>query len=897
MEGRRANETTAGSITIPASGKIGGLFKLSNGASFSEARSKVFEEIYQRQQAQLAAREKREIDITLPDGKIMKGKCWETTGLEIAKRISKKLAEVVVATKVIYSKKDQSEFGGEVADVDGDDDHHVHLDKGELYDLTRPFEGDCSIELLKFDDPLGKTVFWHSSAHILGASLEQEFGGYLCAGPPLENGFFYDVYIGENRITPDHYERIEKRFKKIAEENHTFQKIYLTKQEALQLFKDNPFKVQLLTHKIPDTAMVTAYRSGPLIDLCTGPHLPSSKLVKAFKITKTSAAYWLGKNTNDDLQRVYGVSFPSEKQLDEYVKIQEEIEKRDHRNIGTNQELFFFSQLSPGSAFFYPSGAVIFNRLVDLIRREYKVRGYSEVITPNMYSNTLWQTSGHWAKYKDNMFTFKVEEQDFALKPMNCPGHCVLFDSILRSYKELPLRFADFGVLHRNELSGALSGLTRVRRFQQDDAHIFCTVEQIQEEILGVLDFLEHVYGILGFEFKFELSTRPEGALGEKELWDKAEAALADALNRSGHPWKENPGDGAFYGPKIDIKVSDALKRDHQLGTIQLDFNLPIRFNLQYRTGETEDHEEEKADKPEKPQKAPKEKKVKKPKKGEKGEEAAAEGQAAEETKPVEEAKPVEEVKPAEAEAHKDETHSVSHSHASHHHHVSQKEEPHLKTGFTRPVMIHRAVLGSVERMLAILCEHTGGKWPFWLSPRQVKVIPISEKFIGYAEAVYERLKFEGYAAELDRTNYTINKKVRNAQIAQFNYIAVVGEKEMQNGSVDLRERDNKDRLGEYTVDNLLALFVSKDLAPSQAEIKLKAKAYFGNAIAQEGQSELDAHNSELLLNTFLEGTAEPGQKDKTLFEKLKDVQIDSAKHPHLFRWKNFVTGHFASKQ
>jgi threonyl-tRNA synthetase len=893
MEGRRANETTAGTITIPASGKIGGAFKLSNGTGFSEARGKLFEEIYQRQKAQLDAREKREIDITLPDGKIMKGKCWETTGLEIAKRISKKLAEVVVACKVVYSKKDQSEFGGEVADVDGDDDHHIQLDKGELYDLTRPFEGDCSLELLKFDDPLGKTVFWHSSAHILGASLEAEFGGYLCAGPPLENGFFYDVYIGEHRITPDHYDRIEKRFKKIAEENHSFQKIYLTKQEALQLFKDNPFKVQLLTHKIPDTAIVTAYRSGSLIDLCTGPHLPTSKLVKAFKITKTSAAYWLGKNTNDDLQRVYGVSFPSDKQLDEYVKLQEEIEKRDHRNIGTGQELFFFSQLSPGSAFFYPAGAVIYNRLIDLIRREYKVRGYSEVITPNMYSNTLWQTSGHWAKYKDNMFTFKVEEQDFGLKPMNCPGHCILFDSILRSYKELPLRFADFGVLHRNELSGALSGLTRVRRFQQDDAHIFCTVEQIQEEILAVLDFLEHVYGILGFEFKFELSTRPEGALGEKELWDKAEAALADALNRSGHPWKENPGDGAFYGPKIDIKVSDALKRDHQLGTIQLDFNLPIRFNLQYRTAETEEaHEEEKEEKKEKPVKAPKVPKEKKVKKGKKGEgEAPVEGEvAAEGEKPVEEAKPVEEVKPAEETKPSEETQS-EHSHAHSHSHHHKHEENHLKTGFTRPVMIHRAVLGSVERMLAILCEHTGGKWPFWLSPRQIKVIPISEKFIGYAEAVAERLKLEGYAAELDRTNFTINKKVRNAQIAQFNYIAVAGEEEMKSGSVDLRERDNKDRLGKYTIDGLLQLFESKKLTPSQAEIKLKSRAYFN---VESSQNELDAHNNELLLKSFLEGTTQPGQKDLDLFEKLKDVTVDSAKHPNLFRWKSFIA---ASKQ
>jgi len=477
--------------------------------------------------------------------------------------------------------------------------------------------------------------------------------------------------------------------------------------------------------------------------------------------------------------------------------------------------------MSPGSAFFYPSGALIYNRLIDLIRREYKMRGYSEVITPNMYSNHLWQTSGHWAKYKENMFVFKVEEQDFGMKPMNCPGHCLMFDSILRSYKELPIRFADFGVLHRNELSGTLSGLTRVRRFQQDDAHIFCTVEQIQDEIFGVLDFLQHIYGVLGFEFKFELSTRPAEALGEKELWDKAEAALADALNKSGHPWKENPGDGAFYGPKIDIKVQDALKRDHQLGTIQLDFNLPIRFNLQYRAAETEETKHE-------------------------------------------------------------HTENCQHNHNHEHHH--EHGEPHLKTGFQRPVMIHRAVLGSVERMLAILCEHTGGKWPFWLSPRQVKILPISEKFIEYGESVYERLRLEGYAVELDRSNFTINKKVRNAQIAQFNYIAVVGEEEMNTGTVDLRERDNKDRLGKYNIENLLKLFESKQVGPSEAEVKLKSKAFY-----EQESHELDIYNNELLWKTFLEGESEPGVKDNEVFERLRDVEIDKNKHPNLYRWKSFI--------
>jgi threonyl-tRNA synthetase len=388
----------------------------------------------------------------------------------------------------------------------------------------------------------------------------------------------------------------------------------LNKSEALELFSENPFKVQLIKNKIPENGKTTAYKCGNLIDLCMGPHLISTGIAKAFKVTKNSSCYWLGNANNDSLQRVYGVTFPSLKEMEEYVKRKAEEEKRDHRNIGKQQDLFMFHNLSPGSCFFYPHGAYVYNKLVDFVRKEYSLRGFTEVISPNIYNLRLWKTSGHYKNYKENMFMVKIENQGFGLKPMNCPGHCLMFDSKARSYKELPIRFADFGVLHRNEISGALSGLTRVRRFQQDDAHIFCAPDQIQQEVIGQLEFLEYIYKIFGFEYELYLSTKPEKALGSNELWEQAEKGLADALNQFGKPWKINPGDGAFYGPKIDIKLYDAIKRTHQCGTIQLDFQLPIRFNLSYRTDEkvVKTDEEKEADKKEREAKHKKSKKEKK---------------------------------------------------------------------------------------------------------------------------------------------------------------------------------------------------------------------------------------------------------------------------------------------
>lgn len=503
---------------------------------------------------------------------------------------------------------------------------------------------------------------------------------------------------------------MEDLVKKIVKEKQPFERLEMKKADLLKMFEYNEFKHRILNEKVT-TETTTVYRCGPLIDLCRGPHVRNTGKIKAMKITKNSSTYWEGKADAESLQRVYGISFPDPKQLKEWEKLQEEAAKRDHRKIGQAQELFFFHELSPGSCFFQPRGAHIYNTLIDFIKTEYRKRGFSEVISPNIYNAKLWQTSGHWQHYAENMFSFDVEKEKFALKPMNCPGHCLIFDHRIRSWRELPLRMADFGVLHRNELSGALTGLTRVRRFQQDDAHIFCTPEQIKEEITGCLHFLNHVYGIFGFTFDLVLSTRPEKFLGEIEVWNEAEKALSESLNEFGAKWGLNPGDGAFYGPKIDITIKDALKRAHQCGTIQLDFQLPIRFNLNYI--------------------------------GDEGEKK-------------------------------------------------------------RPVMIHRAILGSVERMIAILTENCAGKWPFWLSPRQIMVVPVGPTLDDYSNIVRDRLHAAGFMAESDTdAGDTMNKKIRNAQLAQFNFILVVGDKEKQAGTVNVRTRDNKVH-GEVSVEVLI---------------------------------------------------------------------------------------------
>ncbi|KAI3913098.1 hypothetical protein MKW98_007114 [Papaver atlanticum] len=539
---------------------------------------------------------------------------------------------------------------------------------GSLWDMNRPFEGDCQLEFFTFDSDEGRDA------------LERQYGCKLCTGSCSargQEGFHYDAFYGDLGLNEADLKRIEKAVKKVVNEKQPFELIEVTRQQALEMFSENKFKVEII-EELPEDKAIAVYRCGPLVDLCSGPHIPSTSFIKAISLLKASSAYWRGNKERESLQRVYGISFPDRKRLKEYLDNLEEAK-------------------NPGSPFIKPHGTRIYNKLVDFMKSQYWERGYVEVMTPNACDMELWKTSGHADKYKENMFVFKIDKQEFGLKPMNCPGHCLMFDDTPRSYKELPLRMAEFGVLHRNETSGALSGLTRVRRFVQDDAQIFCRESQIKAEVSGVLEFIRYVYVIFGFSFELELSTRPEKYLGEIEIWDKAEDALTEALNEFGRPWKINEGDGAFYGPKIDISVFDAMKRKFQCATLQLDFQLPCRFKLPY---------------------------------------SAEDG--------------------------------------------ARKEQP---------VMIH--ILGSIECMLAILLEHYKGKWPFWLSPRQEIVCPISEKFIPYAQQVKDKIHKAGYYVDVDVTDRKIAKKIREAQLAQYNYMLVVGEKEVNNQTVSRRDRDD----------------------------------------------------------------------------------------------------------
>lgn len=661
--------------------------------AFIAHRDNIFNELMTKHKAELAAKKVEPIKVTLPDGKELVGESWRTTPLDIAAQISRGLADNVVVAKV------------------GD----------QMWDLDRPLESDCQLKLFKYEDEEGQYAFWHSTAHLMGQAMELAYGGSLCYGPPIEQGFYYDMHVDESKegISTKDFAALEKIMKNAVQEKQPFERLEISKEDLLKMFEYNEFKLRIINEKVT-TPTTTVYRNGPLIDLCRGPHLRHTGKIKGFKLTKNSSSYWEGDANAETLQRLYGISFPDTKQMKEWTKFQEEAAKRNHRKIGLEQELFYFHELSPGSAFFYPKGAHIYNKLMDFIRKEYRKRGFQEVITPNVYNAKLWQTSGHWQHYAENMFSFESEKETFALKPMNCPGHCLMFASRNRSWRELPLRLADFGVLHRNELSGALTGLTRVRRFQQDDAHIFCMLSQVTTEVMASIKFLEHVYGVFGYTFDLKLSTRPEKYLGEVETWNIAEKQLEEALNGSGHPWTLNPGDGAFYGPKIDITIKDALRRSHQCATIQLDFQLPERFNLHY---------------------------------------------------------------------------------------VSEKEGGAKE----RPVIVHRAVLGSVERMMSILTEHFGGKWPFWLSPRQCIVLAISDQFDDYSAQVKSDLYAAGFECDFNMDQgTTLNKKVRNAQLDNYNFILVVGEKEKQRGTVNVRTRDNKVH-GEVSVEEVIRRFGELD--------------------------------------------------------------------------------------
>jgi threonyl-tRNA synthetase len=673
---------------------------------FFDHRIKLFEELQAKYNEFVKIQPREEILITMPDGSERKGTSWETTPMDVAQEVSKSLSERIVIAKV----------------------------NGDLWDLERPLEASCKLVLLDFEHPEGKRVFWHSSAHVLGEAAERHYGCHLCIGPPTEDGFFYEMAIEDRAVTNADYPALEKLTESAVKDKQKFERLVASKEDLLKMFSYNKYKKHLIETKIPDGTSTTVYRCGPMVDLCIGPHIPHTGKIKAFMVTKNSASYFLGDANNDSLQRIYGISFPDKKQLSEYKAFLVEAAKRDHRKIAREQELFFFNDLSPGSCFFLPHGTRIYNTLIELMRSEYWKRGYQEVISPNMYNSKLWETSGHWQNYKDDMFTLDVEKEKWALKPMNCPGHCLIFDSRDRSYKELPIRMAEFGIIHRNEASGALTGLTRVRRFVQDDTHVFCLPSQIEDEIGALFDFMQHIYGLFGFEFHLELSTRPDNYLGTIDTWNAAEEQLTKALDKQ-YPgqWQVNPGDGAFYGPKIDITIRDALRRSFQCATIQLDFQLPERFDLKYRS----------ADEMTNPDKPP-----------------------------------------------------------------------------SRPVMIHRAILGSLERFIAIITEHFAGKWPFWLSPRQVLVIPVAVPYKEYAQEIATRLTDLGLFADVDNGADTLPKKIRNGEIAQYNFILVVGQEELDSRSVNVRNRDDvgtksKGEMAPITEieQKLLALKKSRSLA------------------------------------------------------------------------------------
>jgi len=737
LQGRRAKAATG--PKMEGGIQLGGDSFISRTANpeWLKARGTVYDEIKARREAELKDKALVDITVTMPDGKVLdtdkegsKFQAWKTSPFDVARVISQGLADASSVARVTYASyvedyspaedgmEGEDTLAAAMADggIEGKSDQ-----KTVLWDMTRPLVGSVSkLELLKFeDDQEAKTVFWHSSAHMLGEALEHLYGCKLTIGPPLAGGFYYDSYMGKEAFREEDYKPVEDEVSKIIKAKQKFERMVITKEEGLELFADNPFKVNILKTKVADGTRTTVYKCGDLIDLCRGPHLPNTGKVKAFAATRHSATNWLGDTNNDTLQRMYGISFPDKKMLKVWQENQEKAKERDHRRIAQKQDLIMFHELSAGSAFWLPHGARIYRKLISFIQGHYWDRGYDEIITPNVYNLDLWHQSGHAMHYKDAMFCFDVEGQEWAMKPMNCPGHCLMFANSIRSYRDLPLRLADFGVLHRNELSGALSGLTRVRRFQQDDAHIYCRDDQIESEVLGALNFMKDVYDTFGMTYKLELSTRPAKALGDHALWDRAEAALATAMDTFAGEggWRVNAGDGAFYGPKIDIKVMDAMDRIHQCATVQLDFQLPIRFNLEYNTGSKE-----------------------------KGKE------------------------------------------------------------FARPVMVHRAMLGSVERMFAVLCEHFGGKWPLWLSPRQVMVIPVHAEWGDYCEEVRSKLHKEGFYADVDLSKATFQKKVRNAQIAQYNFQLVVGEAEVKNGTVNVRTRDNVIE-GEMKVEEMISLF------------------------------------------------------------------------------------------
>ena len=606
--------------------------------------------------------------ITLKDGSV-KEYAQSMAVIDIAKGLSEGLARVATAAKV----------------------------NGELVDLRTVVAEDAELEILTFDSEEGKGAFNHTASHIMAQAVKRLYPETkLAIGPSIDNGFYYDL----DRETPfvaDDLEKIEAEMKKIVKEGLELTRFTKSREEAIAYFKekDEPYKVELV-EDLPEDAEISFYSQGEFTDLCAGPHLMNTKAVKAFKLTSLAGAYWRGSEKNKMLTRIYGVAYPKKADLDQYLHMMEEARKRDHRKLGRELGLFMMADEGPGFPFFLPKGMTLKNTLLEYWRDLHKKAGYVEISTPIILSKQLWLNSGHWDHYKNNMYTTIIDVEDYAVKPMNCPGGMLVYKAEPHSYKDLPLRAAEIGLVHRHEKSGQLHGLMRVRCFNQDDAHIFMTPEQIRDEIKGVAGLIDSVYSLFGFKYHVELSTRPEDSMGSDEDWEIATEGLRGALDDLGLDYVVNEGDGAFYGPKIDFHLEDSIGRTWQCGTIQLDMQMPQRFDLEYTGADGEKH---------------------------------------------------------------------------------------------RPIMIHRVAFGSIERFIGILIEHFAGAFPTWLSPVQVKVLPISDKYMEYGQKVFAALEEAGIRAEIDTRAEKIGYKIREAQMNKIPYMLVVGAKEEEAGLVSVRSR------------------------------------------------------------------------------------------------------------
>lgn len=595
---------------------------------------------------------------------------------------------------------------------------------GEIRGLQETVEENSEVRFVKPEEDEGKKIFWHTSAHIMALAVQRLFPGVKFAiGPAIENGFYYD-FDTEHRFTPEDLTAIENEMKKIVKEKLPLERSVLTREEALQMFGDmgEEYKIDLIEN-LPEDEVISLYTMGDFTDLCAGPHLYDVSKVKAIHLSSIAGAYWRGDEHNKMLQRIYGITFEKKKDLDAYLELLEEAKKRDHRRLGQELNLFSMQEEGPGFAFFHPNGMIIRNKIEDFWREIHDKHGYGEIRTPIILNEALWHRSGHWDHYQENMYFTKIDEGEYAVKPMNCPGAILVYKDEMHSYRDLPIRNAELGLVHRHELSGTLHGLFRVRSFTQDDAHIFCLPSQIKDELIGVIQLADEIYRAFGFDYKVELSTQPENSMGTKEQWDEAIEALKGALADQNIEYKVNEGDGAFYGPKIDFQLVDAIGRPWQCGTIQLDFQMPERFDLEY----------------------------------------------------------------------------VAHDNTK-----------------KRPVMIHRAILGSLERFMGILIENYEGKFPAWIAPIQAIVLPISDKYNEYAQKVADELKAAGLRVDKDFRAEKIGYKIRAAQMRRIEYMLVVGEKEVEENLVSVRDREKGD-VGQFSVSAF-----SKILQAEVAERKLR---------------------------------------------------------------------------